>query len=61
MIYVLDLCMETTTKQGWINIYSNTNLRFPRKGDQFIWDSKEEAKNNIMPDYIATTRIEWEE
>lgn len=60
----LDLFMATTKKEGWVNIYKKgINPYFHYKTD-CIWNSKEDAINNINPTigtYITTKKIEWEE
>ena len=50
---VFDLMMLSEKKEGWVNIYD----------DMIIYESKEEAKIGIATErnYIATTKVEWEE
>ena len=50
---VFDLMMLSEKKEGWVNIYD----------DMVIYESKEEAKIGIATErnYIATTKVEWEE
>lgn len=48
-----DLMMLPEKKEGWVNIYD----------DMVIYESEEEAKIGIATarNYIATTKVEWEE
>lgn len=48
-----DLMMLPEKKEGWVNIYD----------DMIIYESEEEAKIGIATarNYIATTKVEWEE
>lgn len=58
-----DLMMPSEKKVGWVNVYTNINV----EGSRYcvtIYNSKEEALNNISPSlghYINTGKIEWEE
>jgi len=44
-----------TKREGWVNIYSNTNTHGQ------IWGTEEEAKTFQTVGSIITTKIEWEE
>lgn len=54
-----DLMMLPEKKEGWINIYpyskGNKNI------GSSIFNSKEEALENAVPNLIDTIKIEWEE
>ena len=56
----LDLCLPTTKKEGWVNIYFSVD-----KGkyvEEEIYRSEDEAiENSKFGIYIATIKIEWEE
>lgn len=57
----LDLFMVPTKKEGWINLYKNSNSYYPiYRG---VYPTKEAAHIEIdeAKEYIATTKIEWEE
>ena len=54
----LDLFFDTNKREGWINIYSEQECRYPGKN---IFATKEEAIKNKSVIYIATVKIEWEE
>ena len=54
----LDLCFPTTKREGWINIYSEQEYKHPGEN---IFSTKEEAIKYKDINYIATTKIEWEE
>ena len=44
-----------TKREGWINVYANTNTHGP------IWGTAEEAKTFQTVSSITTIKIEWEE
>ena len=44
-----------TKREGWINVYANTNTHGP------IWGTEEEAKTFQTVGSITTIKIEWEE
>ena len=48
-------------KEGWVNVYSATSSSYPYC--KAIYPTKAEAERNPLkhPDYITTTKIEWEE
>ena len=50
-----DLMMKSVKKEGWINIYSDSQC------SDIIHPSKCEAKEFAMCEVIDTVRIEWEE
>ena len=54
----LDLFFDTNKREGWINIYSEQEYRYPGEN---IFATKEEAIKNKSEIYIATVKIEWEE
>ena len=54
----LDLFFDTNKREGWINIYSEQEYRYPGEN---IFATKEEAIKNKSVIYIATVKIEWEE
>ena len=55
----LDLFFAPIKREGWINIYQDSN-KYPRTGN--IYKTKEEAiTNKVSDNYIATIKIEWEE
>lgn len=43
-----------TKREGWINVYANTNTHGP------IWGTEEEAKTFQTVGSITTIKIEWE-
>lgn len=55
----LDLMMFSEKKEGWINIYSYSKKN--KNICSFIFNSKEEALENTIPNLIDTVKIEWEE
>ena len=54
----LDLFFASTKKEGWVNIYSDQEYRYPGEN---IFATKEEAIKYKDINYIATGKIEWEE
>ena len=54
----LDLFFAPIKKEGWINIYSEQEYRYPGEN---IFNTKEEAIKYKDINYIATVKIEWEE
>ena len=59
--YKYDLFFASKKKEGWINIFKGE--RYHYAGDAFIYKSKEDAEKQgkFFSDYIATSKIEWEE
>ena len=58
-----DLIMLSEKKEGWVNVYTNINIKNSRYCST-IYASKEEALNNIskaLGHYISTGKTEWEE
>lgn len=56
----LDLCLSTTKKEGWTNIYSMGIKKTRQCGN--IFKTENEALNfKGDKNYIATIKIEWEE
>ena len=58
---IFDLFFAPEKHEGWINIYRNEEEDY-YKG-KIIYSSKEDAikRGEKTPDYITTTKIEWEE
>ena len=54
----LDLFFTSTKIEGWINIYSEQEYRYPGEN---IFATKEEAIKYKDINYIDTIKIEWEE
>ena len=56
----LDLFFALVKREGWINLYKNEGITYL---PGIIHDSEEDAKKAIKddPDFITTTKIEWEE
>ena len=56
-----DLFFAPEKHEGWVNIFKGEG--FYNTGDTFVYNSKEEAskQGKDFSDYIATTKIEWEE
>ena len=54
----LDLFFAPIKKEGWINIYSEQEYRYPGEN---IFNTKEEAIKYKDINYITTIKIEWEE
>ena len=54
----LDLFFASTKIEGWINIYSEQEYRYPGEN---IFATKEDAIKYKDINYIATIKIEWEE
>ena len=54
----LDLFFASTKKEGWINIYSEQEYRYPGEN---IFNTKEDAIKYKDINYIDTVKIEWEE
>ena len=67
--YGHDLFFATVKKEGWVNLYDTRINGKIYTGS--VFDTKEEAVKNIgltdtrcftlIPDYISTVHIEWEE
>lgn len=57
-----DLFMAPVKKEGWINLYKNTEVDRNFVA-QTIYRTKEDAERNILLTlrHIATVHIEWEE
>ena len=57
----LDLFFEEGKKEGWINIYKIPDTN--KLEASIIFDTKKEAESyhKDNPNYVATTKIEWEE
>lgn len=57
----LDLFFAPIKREGWINIYQDNSRRDRIAGD--VFPSEKDAKEAIKddPEFIATTKIEWEE
>ena len=53
-----DLFFAPVKKEGWANIYKNTQRQF---STGIIYNTKEEALRVANHDSIAITKIEWEE
>lgn len=53
-----DLFFVPIKREGWANIYKNTQGQF---STGIIYNTKEEALRVANHDSIATTKIEWEE
>ena len=53
-----DLFFAPTKKEGWVNIYSEQEYRYPGEN---IFNTKKEAIKYKDINYIATVKIEWEE
>ena len=56
-----DLFFAPEKHEGWINLYKGVDKTFTCVG--YVYNSKEEAKNNINKNslYVTTIKIEWEE
>lgn len=56
-----DLFMKSEKKEGWINIYKDSNGTY--KNSILIHSSKEDAikERYLIDNYIDTVKIEWEE
>ena len=54
----LDLFFASIKREGWINVYSEQEYRYPGEN---IFATKEEAIKYKDINYIATVKIEWEE
>ena len=54
----LDLFFAPTKREGWVNIYSEQEYRYPGEN---IFNTKEEAIKYKDINYITTIKIEWEE
>ena len=53
-----DLFFAPIKREGWVNIYSEQEYRYPGEN---IFNTKEEAIKYKDINYIATIKIEWEE
>ena len=56
--WYLDLFFAPIKREGWVNIYSEQEYRYPGEN---IFKTKEEAIKYKDINFIATTKIEWEE
>lgn len=57
-----DLMMLPEKKEGWVNVCKNLNTGRYELDDEEIYDTKEEALQNLSSmTYVATVKIEWEE
>ena len=56
----LDLYFASEKREGWVNIYKNTNGN-SCVGDSRIFESEEDAEKEgkAWKTYIGTTKIEW--
>ena len=56
-----DLFFDTVTNEGWVNIYKMPDT--DELETSIIFDTKEEAEfyHKDNPNYVATTKITWEE
>ena len=54
----LDLFFAPIKREGWINVYSEQEYRYPGEN---IFATKEDAIKYKDINYIATIKIEWEE
>lgn len=55
------LMMLPEKKEGWINVCKNLNTGRYELDDEEIYDTKEEALQNLSSmTYVATVKIEWE-
>ena len=57
-----DLMMLPEKKEGWVNVCRNLNTNKTELDTTDIYDTKEEALQNLSSmTYITTVKIEWEE
>ena len=57
-----DLVMLLEKKKGWINICRNLNTNKTELDTKDIYNTKEEALQNLSSmTYVTTVKIEWEE
>ena len=57
-----DLMMLPEKKEGWINICRNLNTNKTELDTKDIYNTKEEALQNLSSmTYVTTVKIEWEE
>lgn len=56
--WYLDLFFAPIKREGWINVYSEQEYRYPGEN---IFATKEDAIKYKDINYIATIKIEWEE
>ena len=57
-----DLMMLTEKKEGWVNICRNLNTNKTELDTKDIYNTKEEAIQNLSSmTYVTTVKIEWEE
>lgn len=57
-----DLMMAPQRKAGWVNVCRNLNTNKTELDTEDIYDTKEEALQNVSSmTYITTVKIEWEE
>ena len=60
--YKFDLMMLPEKKDGWINICRNLNTNKTELDTKDIYNTKEEALQNLSSmTYVTTVKIEWEE
>ena len=60
--YTLDLFFDTTTREGWLNLYVVNDGHNLRTEPGAIYATKEEALENVLGNNcIDTVRIQWEE
>ena len=59
--YSCDLFFATVKKDGWINLYIEEYVCGARAIPSIVYDTKEEALDNIHgTNYVDTVHIEWE-
>lgn len=51
-----DLFMATETVDGWVNVYSYENFY----SFSVVYNSEQEAKENVMSECIATVKIQFQ-
>ena len=57
-----DLMMAPKKREGWVNVCRNLNTNKTELDTEEIYDTKEEALQNLSSmTYITTVKIEWEE
>ena len=57
-----DLMMLPEKKEGWINICRNLNTNKTELDTEDVYNTKEEALQNLSSmTYVTTVKIEWEE
>ena len=55
-----DLFFAPEKHEGWVNVYKDGDRNYFILG-AMIYDRKEDAERCRVEDYVATTKIEWEE